>query len=1750
MIFIDKMKNLKIYKTNTFLPTVENDKKKKSVVLLMTPNYESSKKLMNSKLFVNKLRFASYYLHADVSYYINSNKASLIEDDSDTVREYYEYENMDSILEMSSKDRNNLPDSKFGIPSKRKYPLDSEDRVRSAIKFFNYCDKNDEKQLADNIIKAMKEYDITDVNISTKNRFFKYYHATNESCKVYYPENNKYPIEDVYGVYDKDGLYNACVKVKGINKPLRGRSEVLIIKDGKVYLSFKKNGSYRIPGGSWDENEDHLHAAKRETQEEAKMDIKNITYCGTYIELYDQPRKWVEENIDKKDQWYGYFTEVYVANYDKKYTGNVDKIDQDNNMIKHGKFCNVEEVWDILKESHKEALTKFAINKPELKFRVESYKDDILNYLSESYSVNTGDKVIFFNEDNNSAQLRKLLYNDRIRKRQEVLNLYDKVKADNPFIKYTFADIEKYQKKNLFVDLYYYNNLFFQNNVWTLNKGLSLYFDFMNKLVNNPAIKNAGYEKQTIFIPVLDWDKINPSGEKGSIWNYRKTINPMSIMYHMMINGNENKLINIFGNRDILFISNNYYFKINFSEIDKKDIIKLANQFKLFLIKMTRNENFDPEDIDTTADNVESKEVISAKLVDKIELAKGVDLTSTIQAVRQSKKSANTKEPTAFIGYNCVPAKKVKEEIKTSLIDSKDKASKTVVNKSNSNKADLDKLANYIDDVSSTSNSEEEAIDKLDNEYAKSLILGLDNIDANNGVDITSGRAARITELDKALLDKEIKGKSIKDILKEPVKEIKTTSLDVSSPNEEWKNLSFANFDKDYDINKDIVACFRHFADTSRPISIRNIEVTDNSTSEDRVELYKVEMEDYRGKRFTIKLDIPIMKDNRFLLRGNGKSIQTQFFNMPIIKTDFFVCQIISNYMKIFVRKFGSGVGKSMPVVSRFIKALNKYKGNNIKITFGDNSKVCTKYELPMDYIDIATVISKIEYGDYIIFFNQDEIRELYNYDKSLGFPYAYDKKNKQIIHSGKELDFVSSILYKLMDDKAFAEVFNTVKPANICAYSRCSIMNTNIPLIVICAYHEGLRKTLDKALVEYQIVNSITKDIRENAFRDWIKFNDGYLVYTTNYSSSLLLNGLKACPTELFSIADIDNQNMYLEFLDDFGGRIKADGLDNFYDLMVDPMTKETLEFYKMPTDYVSILLYANSLLADNKFINHTDTSSRRIRRYELIAVYTYKVLADAFASYANQLKHSRDSAEFFIKQSAVIDKFLTDSITSDDSCINALRDIETTNSVTTKGPTGMNSDRAYSLDKRGFDPSMVNVLGMSTGFASNVGITRQATINSNVESERGYVKNIKGDINKMNTANTLTATEALTPFGSTHDDPMRTAMTFIQTAKHMVRTEESDPLLVTNGYDEALAYLSSDRFAFKSKKDGKVLELTDQYILIEYNDGSKDFINLNETIEKNSDGGYYVPLKLDVVDKLKVGSKVKEGQILAYDKYSFSNSLGESDNIAYNVGKLAKVAIINTDEGFEDSGVITEKMAEKLATRINLEYNAIIDKDSNVFDIVKVGDSVEAGDNLIVWQSPFDDEDANSLLKTLASSEEEVSELGKRTIKSGVTGVVKGIKMYRTIELEEMSDSLRKIVDNYEKPLRALKKKLEENNLDTSQVPAHYTLPPVGKLKKSQEAVRIEIYVEYIDTVGVGDKVVYFSANKAIEKRVIPKGKEPYTDFRPNENIDAFVSEVSIDKRLVTSTLITGSLQKLMIELDRSVKDIMGIPYNDTEV
>ena len=1280
------------------------------------------------------------------------------------------------------------------------------------------------------------------------------------------------------------------------------------------------------------------------------------------------------------------------------------------------------------------------------------------------------------NESSNmNSGLRRILYKERYKNNKEVFSIYNKIKDEVPYITKTFVDYNKYNLSNLFIDLSYYNKTFFNNNMYKLDKGINIYYEFINRCINDKRFDDIGYSKKMVFIPVLD---------KNIEHKYEKDINIISMVLRL-IRTDKTKLIK-WKDIDFLFLGNEGYFKINFSNIGLKDIPRIL----ININKLSKCETIEDLDI-----NKESKKSIVANVVSKIEDDKNIKINNLT---------------------------------------------------GKSNNVDQNELIEKINDASKHSMDSEETIDKLDDSAKEILMKVIANDD--NSVNITKARTARMNTLNDKFLSNELNGVTFRDMLKqeEDDKELPVTKLEVDSPNKEWENLQYINFESNYNIKEDIINILLFFnrENKSARVGVVNFEIEDTSTTEDLIETVTVQLEDLNGQRFTIKFDIPKFKDNKFMkLRGNDKTINGQLTQIPICKTDEDTVQIVSNYKKIFISRFGTTTGKSYPVADKIIKTLEKQDFNNIKIVRGFNGKICSKYDLPIDYIDLATVYTEIDCGDTIYYFNQDDIRNLYKIDESKGIPYGYSKTKNEVLY------YTGGIFSKLLKmdlisaNNDFLKIYEKTNQSSKYTYSKVSILNSSIPLIVIMGYNEGLIKSLNKANIEYTLSEKRNNSLLQDDTYGVIKFKDGYLYYRLDYNSCLLMNGLLECDTENYLIEDMNSKHMWLDFLENYSSRIIADGLDNFYELMIDPITENVLKYYKLPTDYIEVLAYANNLLQDNKFFKHGDLNARRYRSNEIVAGYIYQCLANSYGKYKTDIKKNKKGT-MTMKRTEVIDAILLDPTASDSSILNGLLEIESINAVTYKGLVGMNSDRAYSLDKRTYDKSMTNVLGMATGFAGNVGITRQTTMDMNIKGKRGYIK-VDENTDNMSITKTFTATEALTPFGSRHDDPFRSAMTFIQTAKHGMRVKNSTPCLISNGADQALPYMITNTFAFKAKDDGKVIDKTDDYMIVEYKDGNKDYIDLKERVVKNSDGGFYLTLKID--SDFKIGNKFKKNTILAYDKSSFSDVVGgDSDNIAYNIGTLAKIAILNTDEGYEDSTIISEWLSDAMSSEVVTKVEVKLPKDANIYNMVKIGQEIQEGDSLLVFQNAFDEGDVNLLLKNLVDDESEISDLGRIPIKSKITGVVQDIVIYRTVEKDELSETLKKKVSELEKETNNIEKILKSHNIKNVQIEKpNYKLEKTGKLKNMEDGVLIEFYLKYDDMLSIGDKIINYSALKGVVKDIFEEGKEPYTDFRKDEKIHSLLSYGSVNGRMVGSILLVGGINKVLLELDRKVKDIVGIPW-----
>ena len=1330
-------------------------------------------------------------------------------------------------------------------------------------------------------------------------------------------------------------------------------------------------------------------------------------------------------------------------------------------------------------------------------------KDTVFNnyYIQENgYKLFYPDSAeeIIFSEDYGISQnyrniFRKFLYEKRIRNQKEVLDIYTKIKQQIPFIRNTFINIPLYKQKNLIVDWSYYLGVFKENNFYKLDKGLDLYHHFITHFLNDDRLSN--YTRKTVFVPIVDY--LNPYKDYDEQWNFRYYLN-----FFSMIDRFVRKKISFWEDwKDIdwLFFGDTGYFKMDFTDMD----ISKLNIFKRICKKVIL-----PSEEESKPIQVQFLSPQVAKLTDD---------------------DSDEDEDSEEIAVQTV---KLKTGDPDEIQDTEAR-----------NRKDIEKIKDAVSAVSTSDIPDQPEDNK-----------------------INKARRDRMAKLDKEFRESTIGTKKVSKVLNNyytKSTDLKTDDIPIDTINEDWKKVKYTNFDKEYDLEDDIIAIFNSFTDSNKSnrISIISMDKINSSTHEDYIDTYSITTEDRFGVRSELVVDIPKFINGRYMkLRGNMKVLNGQLMLMPIIKTSEDTAQIVTNYNKVFIYRINPSNGtKSTKAISRLTKAIKKYEGSKIEFFAGDNSFICSKYNLPIEYRDLAGLYTQIKLkdGSYITFDMDKAITDLLpkvdkKYNKNSDILLGYDAKEKKVIYSNFNKIGLTIGEFLSGKDKDFKDIFFLTKGSSSLSYSDASILSTRIPVIILMAFADGLEKAMKKAGIKYTISEK-RPSVDEN--HSVIKFEDGYILYEDREPKvSLLMSGLYHADTQDISLGDINTKKTWMEELDNFGGRLRADGLNNFQDCLFDPITIDICKKYNLPYDYSEALAYASGLLADTDYNKHTDISGNRIRTNELIAGYLYKSISKAYGDYANKVRHTGKGSKITIKQSAVIDNVLLDPGCSDLSVLNPLLEAESASTLSFKGLSGMNSDRSYKLDKRIYDRSMLGVIGMSTGFSANTGITRQSSLDSSVLDTRGTIES--KDEKGLNTLNTLTPYEAMTPFGTTHDDPIRTAMGYIQTAKHQMRVQESSPNLVTYGMDEALPYVTSDIFSYKFRGNrGKVLDIKEDDYLVYKNldDRSVHMVSLKENVLKNSDGGFFVTVKL--IPCVKKGQSLRYNDILAYDPTAFSKSNASTrnqNNIAYNLGTLAKIAIMCTDEAYEDSSIIDERLSEAMTSTYCVKKDKSFKANTNVFNMVQPGQEISEGDALIVFQNSFDEKEANTLLKRLSDDETEmINDFGRIKIRSKISGIVQDIKIYRTCEISELSPSLKKIVKDYEKRIKEERKRALKYGVSEEEVRAFsepdYKLEQEGKLKITENGVLIEFYIKCFDKMGIGDKLTYNTALKGVIKDIIPSGDEPYTDFRPDEKIDALLSFASVNARMTTSIILNGAMNKTMIELSRKCKDILGIKWNN---
>lgn len=1061
---------------------------------------------------------------------------------------------------------------------------------------------------------------------------------------------------------------------------------------------------------------------------------------------------------------------------------------------------------------------------------------------------------------------------------------------------------------------------------------------------------------------------------------------------------------------------------------------------------------------------------------------------------------------------------------------------------------DIEEFEDEIENDVNIALTDDEEVVKEVLEEIQDKIAPLKNIKT---APINSARDQKLREEQKKIV---VKNETIEQILERdainvPIK-VDNKSAVLHTTNQNMYNIKFGNFDKTYLdelYTKDLVACFDMLKDKNSPFYISNIDIEDTSTIMDFKETWTVTLLDEVGKKHKIKVDIPKFQNDRFMfLDGTKYMILKQNFYNPLVKDTPNTVILTTNYFKITIDRKSS---KSLGSIER-IFSLIRQTGDTKTFVRGDSTMGNMKYISSLEYDEFARRLFKFNSNNCELYFSRDFIKDnlsdkIPNNIKGNEFFIGFEGSTPILINEDTGLDKNGRTIAEIIEANLSEEYrvrFKSIKTPSQPMYAEAKLAGEFIPVITVLLIWDGLTKALNKMGIRWSFNKNVKQVPQQTSSTKYIKFADGVLEYESKMFSELIMNGLNKLHPEKLKFEDFDTEVGYADYIySKWGSYNGINEIKAFDEFLIDPITKDVCKILMLPTEPDELLIYAVKLLSDNAYVSKASDTSYRVRSVEMIPSILYSCLAAQYKTYVQ----SGRRIPMTLNQRVVITKLLAEKTVEPYSTLNPVIEVGKMSTISTKGYKGSNSEHAYrDEEKRSYDPTSVGKIAISTSPDANVGINKQLVVEPTITNARGIREQVD-DVETLKDVNIFSPVEMLTPGTARFDDPIRTAIAGKQ-SQHVVPVSDASPALVSNGYDETVQFHLSDDFVINAEEDGEVIDINEDLgiIMVRYKSGKTRAINTNIEVVKNSGGGFYVSNHLTPTCT-KIGQKFKKNEPLAYhDKYFRYSKM---NGLRYAIGPIVKTAFVSSYNTYEDAGICTEKLAERMKTSIVYEEIGKFKKNNNILSMVNIGDHVNIGDSLIKFDISTEDNELAKYLSKLSEENQDILEEETRNdIKTKHAGKVIDINVYTLLDPSNLSPSLGNIVKQYFDKGINKKEYLSKFDSTESVMKSGYLLKdstePIKNRYNSIKGnkgidVLIEIYIEHDDVLAVGDKVAIYSANKQITSQIIPKGYEPYSEFRPDEEISMVTSPGTIARRMTSSVIAVSSAMKCMIELKRKI-------------
>jgi DNA-directed RNA polymerase beta subunit len=176
----------------------------------------------------------------------------------------------------------------------------------------------------------------------------------------------------------------------------------------------------------------------------------------------------------------------------------------------------------------------------------------------------------------------------------------------------------------------------------------------------------------------------------------------------------------------------------------------------------------------------------------------------------------------------------------------------------------------------------------------------------------------------------------------------------------------------------------------------------------------------------------------------------------------------------------------------------------------------------------------------------------------------------------------------------------------------------------------------------------------------------------------------------------------------------------------------------------------------------------------------------------------------------------------------------------------------------------------------------------------------------------------------------------------------------------------------------------------------------------------------------------------------------------------------------------------------------------------------------------------------------DENILASAKQIPKANTTGTIVDMKVYFTVPLEELTESLNTFILKWAKNVKGNIKFEKQYQVDDIELEKRLKITKPSQtgttsringaiIPNNGKGVLIEYYIKHDTTMSVGDKATLYANLKAIIAQIIPNGQEPITE--DGIVLDGCLSLISVMARMCYSILMGGVITHALVEKSKSI-------------